>query len=95
MAPDVFDPEPQVLAGAAAEGMTMSQPGPSNDSLAREGKRFVASFSKRFGAKPTRFAVDAAQAIDVLLGAIAHSDGTRSSVTSNLFQDAGLERNPR
>ena len=86
MAPDVFDPATAVLAGAAAEGMTISQPGPSNESLGKEGKRFVASFSKRFGAKPTRYAVDAAQAIDVLLGAIARSDGTRSSVTSNLFK---------
>jgi branched-chain amino acid transport system substrate-binding protein len=86
MAPDVFDPGTAVLAAAAAEGMTISQPGPSNDSLAREGKRFVASFSKRFGATPTRFALAAAQAIDVLLDAIARSDGTRSSVTSNLFK---------
>jgi branched-chain amino acid transport system substrate-binding protein len=86
MAPDPFDPGTAVLAGAAAEGMTFSQPGPSNDSLAREGKRFVASFSKRFGGKPTRYAVDAAQGIGVLLDAIARSDGTRSSVTSNLFK---------
>jgi branched-chain amino acid transport system substrate-binding protein len=86
MAPDAFDPRTAVLAGAGAEGMTFSQPGPSNDSLGTEGKRFVASFSKRFGAKPTRYALNAAQAIDVLLGAIARSDGTRSSVTSNMFK---------
>jgi branched-chain amino acid transport system substrate-binding protein len=86
LAPDVFDPGTAVLAGAASEGMTISQPGPSNDSLGREGKRFVASFSKRFGAKPTRYALAAAQAIDVLLDAIARSDGTRSSVTTNLFK---------
>jgi branched-chain amino acid transport system substrate-binding protein len=86
MAPDAFDPGTALLAGGAAEGMTFSQPGPSNASLGREGKRFVASFSKRFGAPPTRFAVAAAQAIDVLLDAISRSDGTRSSVTSNLFK---------
>jgi len=86
MAPDPFDPATAVLAGTASEGMTFSQPGPLTDSLGREGKRFVASFSKRFGAKPTRFAVAAAQAIDVLLDAIARSDGTRSSVTTNLFK---------
>jgi ABC-type branched-subunit amino acid transport system substrate-binding protein len=34
---------------------------------------------------PTGFAVHAAQAIDVLLDAIARSDGTRASVTRNLF----------
>ena len=86
MAPDVFDPATAALAGVAAGGMTISEPGPANDDLGRKGKRFVASFSKRFGGKPTRFAVAAAQAIDVLLDAIAHSDGSRSSVTINLFK---------
>ena len=38
-----------------------------------------------FDAEPTRNAVSAAQAIDVLLDAIARSDGTRASVTMNLF----------
>jgi hypothetical protein len=66
--------------------MTISQPGPANDHLGGEGKRFVASFSKQFGAEPTRYAVDAAQATDVLLDAIAHSDGSRASATSNLFK---------
>ena len=85
MAADGFDPATAVLAGAAGEGMTTSQPGPSNDHLSGEGKQFVASFSKRFGAEPTRFALSATQAIDVLLDAIARSDGTRASVTRNLF----------
>jgi branched-chain amino acid transport system substrate-binding protein len=86
MAPDGFDPGTAVLAGAAAEGMTISQPGPASDDLSREGKQFVASFSKKFGGEPTRYVVNAAQAIDVLLYAIARSDGTRASVTTNLFR---------
>jgi ABC-type branched-subunit amino acid transport system substrate-binding protein len=65
--------------------MTFSQPGPANDHLGAEGKQFVASFSKTFDAAPTREAVSAAQATDVLLDAIARSDGTRASVTMNLF----------
>jgi branched-chain amino acid transport system substrate-binding protein len=85
IAPEVFDPATAVLAGAAAEGMTISQPGPPNDHLTGKGKQFVASFSKRFGTKPTRYAVAAAQAMDVLLDAVAHSDGSRASATSNLF----------
>jgi SARP family transcriptional regulator, regulator of embCAB operon len=85
IAPEVFDPATAVLAGAAAEGMTISQPGPPNDHLTGKGKQFVASFSKKFGAKPTRYAVAAAQAMDVLLDAVAHSDGSRASATSNLF----------
>jgi DNA-binding SARP family transcriptional activator/ABC-type branched-subunit amino acid transport system substrate-binding protein len=86
MAPEVFDPETALLAGAAAEGMTITQPGPSNDDLTARGKRFVASFSARFDAEPTRYAVAAAQATDVMLGAIARSDGSRASVTRNLFR---------
>ena len=85
MASDGFDPATAVLAGAAAEGMTISQPGPSNDHLRAEGKQFIATFSKRFGTEPTRFVASAAQAMDVLLDAIARSDGTRASVTRNLF----------
>jgi branched-chain amino acid transport system substrate-binding protein len=86
MAPDGFDPDTAVLAGSAAEGMTISQPGPASDHLSREGKLFVAPFSKKFGGEPTRYAVNAAQAIDVLLYAIGRSDGTRASVTRNLFR---------
>jgi ABC-type branched-subunit amino acid transport system substrate-binding protein len=36
--------------------------------------------------EPTRYAVAAAQATDVMLEAIARSDGTRASVTRNLFR---------
>jgi branched-chain amino acid transport system substrate-binding protein len=85
IAADGFDPDAALLAGPAAEGMTLSRPGPSNDHLGREGRRFTTAFSKKFGTEPNRYAVNAAQAIDVLLDAIARSDGTRASVTSNLF----------
>jgi DNA-binding SARP family transcriptional activator/ABC-type branched-subunit amino acid transport system substrate-binding protein len=85
MAPDAFDAQTALLAGRAAEGMTFSQPGPANDHLGSAGQEFVRSFLNEFGAEPSRFAIDAAQAIDVLLDAIARSDGTRRSVTSNLF----------
>jgi branched-chain amino acid transport system substrate-binding protein len=80
-----FDPPTALLAGAAAEGMIISFPGPAIGLLRGEGARFVASFSKKFHAKPDRFAVDAAQAMDVLLDAVARSDGTRASVTDKLF----------
>ena len=80
-----FDLGTAALAGAAAEGMLISFPGPAIGLLRGEGARFVASFSRKFGAEPTRFAVNAAQAIDVLLDAIARSDGTRASVSNKLF----------
>ena len=80
-----FDPPAALLASAPAEGMTISQPGPLGEHLTRAGKRFAASFSKKFGTEPTSFALSSAQAIDVMLDAIARSDGTRASVTRRLF----------
>ncbi len=85
IAPEVFDPEAALLAGAAAEGMTITHPGPSQDDLPSEGKEFVAAYTQRFGQRPTPFALAAAQAADVMLDAIAASDGTRASATQNLF----------
>jgi branched-chain amino acid transport system substrate-binding protein len=86
MAPDGFGPEDTVTAGGtAAEGMTMSRAGIPNERLGEAGKEFVASFTKRIGGPPTGYAVHAAQAMDVLLAAIAHSDGTRPSVARNLL----------
>ena len=86
MAPEVFDPETAKLAGAAAEGMTITQPGPSADDLPPAGKEFVAAYRARFGNAPTRYALAAAQATDVMLDAIARSDGSRASVTRNVFR---------
>jgi branched-chain amino acid transport system substrate-binding protein len=80
-----FDPPAAMLASAAAEGLAVSQPGPLGEHLSTSGKRYAASFSKKFGREPTGFALSSAQAIDVLLDAIARSDGTRASVTHRLL----------
>jgi branched-chain amino acid transport system substrate-binding protein len=80
-----FTPAPALLASAPAEGMTISRPGPLGEHLTTAGKRYAASFSKKFGKEPTPFAFSSAQAMDVLLDAIARSDGTRASVTRRLF----------
>ena len=85
VAPDGFDPYTAALAGAAAEGMVISKPYLTKTLLGRAGREFVASFSHKMGEEPTGFALNAAQAMDVLLDAIARSDGTRASVTKNLF----------
>jgi DNA-binding SARP family transcriptional activator/ABC-type branched-subunit amino acid transport system substrate-binding protein len=80
-----FDPPDALLASAGAQGMTISQPGPLGEHLSTAGKRYAASFSKKFGTEPTSFALSSAQAMDVLLDAIARSDGTRASVRRRLF----------
>jgi DNA-binding SARP family transcriptional activator/ABC-type branched-subunit amino acid transport system substrate-binding protein len=86
MAPEVFDPQTALLAGAAAEGMAITQPGPSADDLPTSGEAYVAAYTARFGERPTRYALAAAQAADVMLEAIAASDGSRASVTKSLFK---------
>jgi DNA-binding SARP family transcriptional activator/ABC-type branched-subunit amino acid transport system substrate-binding protein len=86
MAPEVFDPQTALLAGTAAVGMAITQPGPAADDLPRNGEAYVAAYTARFGEKPTRYALAAAQAADVMLDAIAVSDGSRASVTDRLFE---------
>ena len=85
VAPDGFDPATVALAGMAAEGMAISRWGVPTTMLGRGGREFVASYSHMAGVEPTELALYAAQAMDVLLDAIARSDGRRASVTANLF----------
>ena len=67
MAAEAFGTATALLAGAAAEGMTLTQPGPLTADLLPSGKRFVAAFTERFGTEPSRFAVAAAaKAVDCL-----------------------------
>jgi branched-chain amino acid transport system substrate-binding protein len=88
MAPDGFTPISAVAqgAGAAANNMTVSVAGLPNTALKGAGKTFLSSFSKVVGKQADPYSVYAAQAAEVLYQAIAKSDGTRSSVTSNLFK---------
>jgi branched-chain amino acid transport system substrate-binding protein len=89
LAPDGFTPISAVVqgAGAASEGMTVSVAGQPNEALGSVGKKFV----KDFGATQSSGAVDpyssyAAQSAEVLLTAIANSDGSRASAAANLFK---------
>jgi len=89
LSPDGFTPISAVVdgAGKAAEGQYVSVAGQPNEHLPAVGKKFV----KSFGATQTGGSVDpyssyAAQAAEVLLTAIANSDGTRTAVTDNLFK---------
>jgi branched-chain amino acid transport system substrate-binding protein len=88
LGPDGFTPISATIegAGAAANGMYISQPGLPEDQLTGAGKQFVADFKAETG----KSAVDpytayAAQATVVLLDAIERSDGTRPSVAKELF----------
>jgi branched-chain amino acid transport system substrate-binding protein len=89
LAPDGFTPISAVVdgAGASAEGLYVSVAGQPNENLGPTGKKFVKDFSKEIGGKnPDPYSAYAAQAAEVLLTAIQKSDGTRKSVTEQLFK---------
>ena len=87
MAPDGFTPVSADVqgAGTAANGMTVSVAGLPNAQLKGAGKAFVKAFSKVAGT-PDPYSVYAAQAAEVLVQAIARSNGTRADVTKQLFK---------
>jgi ABC-type branched-subunit amino acid transport system substrate-binding protein len=66
--------------------MYLSAPGRISERLGTQGRRFVREYAPtQPGAEIREFAVYAAAATDVLLDAIARSDGTRASVTRQLL----------
>lgn len=89
MASDGFTPIEAVVqsaGAAAAEGLTVSVAGLPNSALRGRGRVFLAAFRKVIGREPDPYSVYAAQATEVLLDAIARSDGSRASVTAQLFR---------
>jgi YVTN family beta-propeller protein len=74
-------------AGPAARGTYVSIDGLVNERLGPAGRKFLRDFgSTQPGAKVDVAAVYAAQAAELLLDAIARSDGTRASVSAELFR---------
>jgi len=74
-------------AGDAGRGVYVSLNGLTLERLGPAGRRFVRAFSAaQPGADIQPSAVYAAQAMEVLLDAIARSDGTRASVLRELFR---------
>jgi branched-chain amino acid transport system substrate-binding protein len=72
--------------GPAAADMYVSVAGIPPEKLSGPGKAFVADFGKQIGTQVNPYAAYAAQAAVVILTAIQNSDGTRASVTDNLFK---------
>lgn len=89
MAPDGVAP-PALLkaaAGPAARGVFVSTSGVPIEELPPPGAAFAKRFARTLpGETVDSFAVYAAHATDVLLDAIARSDGTRGSVVDELFR---------
>jgi DNA-binding SARP family transcriptional activator/ABC-type branched-subunit amino acid transport system substrate-binding protein len=88
VATDHFGPAADLIeaAGPAARGMYLSVYGVPNGELPPPGKEFLEEFEATRAGEPSPSwsAAYAAQAAEILLDAIARSDGTRSSVTEEL-----------
>jgi len=86
IAPDGFTPVDDLAKayGAPADGMYVSIPGDSFADLSPLGRKIARMFG---GASHLSFSGAAypAQALEVLLDSIARSDGTRGSITGDLF----------
>ena len=88
LAPDGFSDFEALIkdGGPAAEGVIVSVPGVATKDLPVSGRRFVEEFEEAIGAPALPYSITFAQATEVLLKAIAASDGSRASVTRNLFR---------
>jgi YVTN family beta-propeller protein len=88
LAPDGFSAFETLVqrAGRASEGLVVSFPTVPTERMPVSGRRFVEAFEKAIRGRASPYSVNAAQATEVLLDAIAASDGTRASVTRNVFR---------
>jgi ABC-type branched-subunit amino acid transport system substrate-binding protein len=88
LGPDSWADGPAVVEelGRYARNVHFTYPGVPLERLPPEGRRFVAEFgATQPGGFVTSDAVFAAQATEILLDAIARSDGGRASVTRSLL----------
>jgi ABC-type branched-subunit amino acid transport system substrate-binding protein/DNA-binding beta-propeller fold protein YncE len=87
LAPDGFTAEELIQeAGRAAEGVVVSVPVVHPARLPPTGRRFIEAFEQEIEGQAASYTAPTAQATEVLLDAIAASDGTRASVTRNLLR---------
>jgi ABC-type branched-subunit amino acid transport system substrate-binding protein/streptogramin lyase len=88
LAPDAFSEFRALIqdAGAAAEGLVISVATVPPERLPPSGRPFFEAFQSAIGGEVDPYSTATAQAAEVLLDAIAASDGTRASVTEQLLK---------
>ena len=96
MAPDGFTGYPAFSSMPEAAGAYLSFAGLSSDLLTKiaptgAGARFVKSYLAEYGKPPVgSYPVYGVAAVQVILAAIAKSDGTRKGVTDAIFSGSGI-----
>jgi branched-chain amino acid transport system substrate-binding protein len=88
--PDGWTPySATAAAGSAAQGMFISYAGLPLEKLPPTGKAFISAFAKYLGLKgrelPPPYSVYQAQGAQIMLNAIAKSNGTRADVNAKMF----------
>jgi ABC-type branched-subunit amino acid transport system substrate-binding protein len=88
LAPDGFSEFRDIIeeAGTDAEGLFASVASFPPSRLPPSGRGFASAFHKAVGGDVDPYSITTAQAVEVLLAAIASSDGTRASVTERLLE---------
>src|SRR5262249_55415833 len=87
--PDGWTPYVSTLAaGSAAQGMYVSYAGYPLNKLGPAGRKFIAALKAyaKIQGTPPPYSVYQGQTAQIMLDAIARSDGTRNSVSSELFK---------
>ena len=96
MAPDGFTGYPEFNSMPEADGAYLSFAGLSSDLLAKidpkgAGANFVKAYKKAYGKAPVgSYPVYGVAAVQVILAAIAKSNGTRKGVTNAIFSGVGI-----
>ena len=97
MGPDGFTGYPELNKLKEADGMYLSFAGLSTDLLLANaptgaGAKFVASYKKAYGKDPVgSYPLYGVAAVQVILAAIAKSNGTRKGVTNAIFSGTGIK----
>ena len=96
MAPDGFTGYPQFNSDPNANGAYLSFAGLSNELLVKNspsgaGAQFLKSYQKTYKKAPVgSYPIYGVAALQVILAAIAKSDGTRKSITEQVFSGLGI-----
>ena len=94
MGPDGFTGYPELNKLPEGQGMYLSFPGLTNDDLRAQGgaaAKLLDAYKAKYGSDPaSSYALYGVAAVQVILDAIAKSDGSRKSVTDQVFSGAGI-----
>ena len=92
--PDGFSGYPDLLALPQSLGMNITFAGLSTDPIKAAGgvpAKFLSDYKAKYGQDPrTSYALYGVQALQVILAAIAKSDGTRKGVRDQVFGGSGI-----